>query len=171
MELHKKYFEIINLLLIDKFEEDEFDLNIFIQNHRNVILKILDDELLSKKTFQLVNFLIGQKKASFAILYLELLSTKYDDRIDLKHVLASLYYEIKQYQKTIFHLNRIPRSKINLFHLIIYMDAYYASQDFDNTIKIGVFLHIIPTLFIPITSQFIILPSNGLHTIASNFKL
>ena len=44
----QKYFEIINLLLIDKFEEDEFDLNIFIGNHRNVILKILDDELLSE---------------------------------------------------------------------------------------------------------------------------
>ena len=136
MQIKEIFLKSLLQIKNKNFFYNSIEFNFFIKKNQNIILKILDDKNSLQNMIEAINqLLLKDKNYHLSLILLEILSLKLPGDFDIKFTLAKTCYLNKMYEISLIYLNQIPKEKLTIEHLRLFINNYFENQNYEKCIN------------------------------------
>ena len=129
MDIKKIFLEGLLNIQSGNFKLQSHKLKQFFNNNKNEILKMLDEKETQAEVSKTINFLHENKRDFYlSTIYLELLSEKFPNNLELKLILSKTYYQCRLLKLALISIESIPKKIYTYEHYKLLINIYSKSK-------------------------------------------
>ena len=136
MDIKKIFIDGLYNIQNNSFEIDAETLNKFIENYKNEILDILEDQNVQAQVSKTINFLhLEKKNYLLSIPYLRVLCEKFPHNTEIRFIIAKTYYHCDLYPLALKSIESIPKKNYLLEHYQVLINIYLKTKSFQKCLE------------------------------------